>query len=109
MKKKSNASQKSLWDFLKDGRRNLGQKYRNTGKPIKIIDVNKEDGGFTLEDYSQWKPDSFFRARIYYWSRGDEVIVTASQGGWRMELYNVRNISLDDESLCTFHGFLEES
>jgi hypothetical protein len=28
-------SQKSFMDFLKS----LGQKYRNTGKPIKIIDV----------------------------------------------------------------------
>lgn len=99
-------SQKSFMDFLK----NLGQKYRNTGKQIKIIDVSKEAGCFIffLEDYSKWKIETTIKPPSLEWSRGDEVIVTGSRGGFeRMELYSIRNTSLDDEALCIFQGFME--
>lgn len=100
-------SQKSFMDFLKS----LGQKYRNTGKPIKIIDVYKEDGCFIffLEDHSKWKIETTIKPPSWDWSRWDEIIVTGSRGGsGRMELYNIRNTSLEDEALCIFQGFMKE-
>lgn len=100
-------SQKSFMDFLK----HLGQKYRNTGKAIKIIDVSNEDGCFIffLEDYSKWKIEATIKPPSMKWSRGDKIVVAGSRGGFeRMELYHIRNTSLEDESFCIFQGFMEQ-
>ena len=107
LNKSNGDSQKSFMDFLK----NLGQKYRNTGQPIKIIDAYKEDGVFIffLEDHSKWKIEATIKPPSWDWSQGEVVVVTGSRGGGgRMELYNIKNTSLEDEALCIFQGFMEE-
>jgi endonuclease YncB( thermonuclease family) len=49
------------------------------------------------------------KTSVVKWSRGDEIVVTGSRGGsGRMELYNIRNTSLEDESLCIFQGFMKQ-
>lgn len=103
-KSKAN-SQGSFLSFIK----RLGQRYKNTGVPLKIMDVNQGDDSFVLEDYSRWKMAGLFKPPKWVWSRGDEVIVTGSRGGTeRAEVYNIRNTSLEDEALCVFQGFVRE-
>lgn len=103
--KSKGGSQNSFMGLLK----RLGQKYKNTNTPIKIVDVDKAEGSFILEDYSKWQFEITIKPPSFNWSQGDEVIVTGSRGGSdRMEIYNIRNTSLNDESLCIFKGFMEK-
>jgi hypothetical protein len=102
---KDNAK-KSVFDFLK----HLRHRYKNTGKPIRIYQIERDCSFMVLEDGSQWRLNLMFRSQQIYWSAGETVVVYAGRGGgWGVKLYDIKNPNDGDSAIWTFHGYVEGS
>lgn len=91
--------------FLK----HLGHRYKNTGKNLRISQIDNDCSNMILEDGSRWKLNLTFRQQQIYWGVGEVVMVYAGRGGgWGVELYDINNLNEKDSAIWTFHGYEQE-
>lgn len=101
-KKANHNSHNPLVNFLKHFR----QRYQDTRNPVKISHIDEDCSYMVLEDGSQWKLCA--NRQEIFWSTTERVMISAaSKGGWRIEIYIIKNLDMNDEAQWTFDGYLK--